>query len=398
MTIRSAICNESGNLTRKGSESSLKLHILLMKCGVMPKLNFLLLLCAFIAACSRDPNSTTTSVTPSPPPAPKPDTTIIPTPDTASSKGVDVYVAGYESNESVWVAKYWKNGQAVALTDGTKNAIARSIAVVDSDVYVAGNNDTGPMIDQMATWKNGQVVALGPGTSAYSIAVTGSDIYVAGVSYSAVAWLPSAKCWKNGQDLLNIGITTRSPSYLNSITVIGSDVSVAGGDHNGFYEIAEYWKNGQPVALSDGTKSAWAYSIAVTGSDVYVAGDEDSGSVSVAKYWKNGQAVALTDGAKSAGAYSIVIMDSDVYVAGYENKGSVSVAKYWKNGQAVALTEGRTSAWASSIAVVNGDVYVAGEENNGSVSVAKYWKNGQAVALTDGTKSAGATSIVVVKR
>jgi hypothetical protein len=72
MTIRSAICNESGNLTRKGSESSLKLHILLMKCGVMPKLNFLLLLCVFIGACSRDPNSTTTSVTPSPPPAPKP--------------------------------------------------------------------------------------------------------------------------------------------------------------------------------------------------------------------------------------------------------------------------------------------------------------------------------------
>src|SRR5678815_2867063 len=139
MTIRSAICNESGNLTRKGSESSLKLHILLMKCGVMPKLNFLLLLCVFIGACSRDPSSTTStpSVTPNAPPAPTP----IPLPpigDTSNPTGVDVYVVGSEYNGSVSVAKYWKNGQAVALTDGTKDTQANSIAVMDSDIFVVG--------------------------------------------------------------------------------------------------------------------------------------------------------------------------------------------------------------------------------------------------------------------
>jgi len=44
---------------------------------MMPKLNFLLLLCAFIGACSRDPNSATStppSPTSGPAPAPSPDT------------------------------------------------------------------------------------------------------------------------------------------------------------------------------------------------------------------------------------------------------------------------------------------------------------------------------------
>jgi hypothetical protein len=41
------------------------------------------------------------------------------------------------------VAKYLKNGQAVTLTYGTKNAYATSIAVEGSDVYVAGQVHNG---------------------------------------------------------------------------------------------------------------------------------------------------------------------------------------------------------------------------------------------------------------
>ena len=39
----------------------------------------------------------------------------------------DVYVAGVERIGSVWVAKYWKNGQAVTLTN---NGSANEIVVV----------------------------------------------------------------------------------------------------------------------------------------------------------------------------------------------------------------------------------------------------------------------------
>src|ERR1017187_1336843 len=71
------------------------------------------------------------------------------------------------------------------------------------------------------------------------------------------------------------------------------DVYLAGGTQSiGPVLVAKYWKNGQATTLTDTntTKSAGASSIVVVGSDVYVAGVDHNGSVDVAVYWKNGQA------------------------------------------------------------------------------------------------------------
>ena len=112
-----------------------------------------------------------------------------------------------------------------------------------------------------------------------------------------------------------------------------------------------------------------------------------SGAVAVAKYWKNGQAIPLTDGTRQAYANCISISGSDVYVAGQESANSTPfyiasnyIAKYWKNGVAVLLTNASSDAWANSITVVDNNVYVAGYENG----IAKYWKNGQSVSLSQG--------------
>lgn len=87
------------------------------------------------------------------------------------------------------------------------------------------------------------------------------------------------------------------------------DVYVAGKEYNGSIAIAKYWKNGQAIALTDGTKTAYANSIVVGGSDVYVAGDESNryNGMGIAKYWKNGKAMELTDGTNISEAWSILL-------------------------------------------------------------------------------------------
>ena len=318
---------------------------------------------------------------------------------------VNIYVAGFEYNGSHRVAKYWKNGQPVSLTDGSREACANSIVVVGSDVYVAGfecDGDSVPSYDDNGNylgiggyvmvakyWKNGNPVSLSDGTTlanAGSIVVVGSDVYVSGSEFIGSSWV--VKYWKNGHPV-SLSDGTKN-THSGSIAVVGSDIYVTGTEYNanGSIGIAKYWKNGQPVSLTDGTKSASAGSIVLVGNDVYVAGGKYNGTHYVAQYWKNGQPISITDGTTNAVVNSIAVVGSDVYATGREG----NVAKYWKNGEPRSLTTGSYNTFGSSIVVVRNIVYVAGTEAN----IVKYWKNGQAVALTNGSREAFGYSIAVV--
>ena len=338
------------------------------------------------------------------------------------SSEVDVYVAGFEESGSGYVAKYWKNGQAVSLTDGTTDAAASSIYVSGNDVYVCGSIDGNAIY-----WKNGNPVTLGDG-DATSIAVSGNDVYVAGWMRGLAGDGIRACYWKNG-NITYLPFNTRSDNYwdnypisskyslANSIFISGSDVYIAGGEQisrmtspypspsYAFCISAVYWKNGNEIYLIKGPYAGSladeAYSIFVDGQDVYACGALE------AQYWKNGTSVYLP----GRTAKSIYVSEGDVYVAGSQPDGQSfqtyfgifyrEVAKYWKNGNPVNLSDGTKDAYPTSIAVSGNDVYVAGYEEATAGTrdfVAKYWKNGSPVILGDVSKYSEAYSVFLAKK
>ena len=175
-----------------------------------------------------------------------------------------ILVAGYESNGTHNVAKYWVDGQEIKLSDGSQDANAQSIVVsANNDVYVAGS-DNGAVY-----WKNNSQIRLS-GDNASSIFVTGNDVYVAGSDGSN-----TAVYWKNGTKILlekNNVYGDFGAFGVNSIFVSGNDVYAAGFEGPN----AVYWKNGAEIYLTPSTIGTAGFihatSIYVSGQDIYMDG------------------------------------------------------------------------------------------------------------------------------
>jgi hypothetical protein len=180
----------------------------------------------------------------------------------------DIYVVGFENNGVNDVAKYWKNGVAINLTDCAHDAESNAIAIIGNDVYVAGFKHNGNVY-VAKYWKNGVAISLSNeqnDASATSIFVSGNDVYVAG--FETEGQYLNAKYWKNGQP---VNITNNTWACVLSIYVRNNDVYTAGFEvsdrydymryfsspnepHWYFMSQAAYWKNGNKTELFGGNK------------------------------------------------------------------------------------------------------------------------------------------------
>lgn len=235
-----------------------------------------------------------------------------------------IYVAGYNDNGKKAVV--WKDGVAGTLTDGTKDAAAYSVFAQNNNVYAVGNDGDDAML-----WKNGvgtKLESLFIKNVARSVFLKGSDVYVAGNTG------PIAVVWKNG-DHTDLRNNETRVGEANGVFVKGKDVYVAGfGVYANRKNVAQLWKNGTTIKLTDGTRDAVATAVFVTDKDVYVVGyEKNSSGINVAKIWINGVALELyAENAVHQYATAIAVEGDEIYVAGYEQEPNLydgPSAKYW---------------------------------------------------------------------
>lgn len=269
--------------------------------------------------------------------------------------GSDVYVAGYEYENSTPIAKYWKNGVSVALTDGTRDASANAIVVNDGDVYVAGYERSEiPGGRLVATyWKNGISTALTDGSK--------------GAGANALA-------------IVN-----------NEVHVVGSESTGPGG-----VVVAKYWINGNAISLTDDTDDAFGTAISIDQGEVYIALRQNSeingDDIQIASYWNDNQVTTLETNTAFCGAFGILAENGNLYVCGTSQSVNDSpTIRYWLNGE---LLSSGTVGDAYAIAKLGDAVYYAGNFNVGSNSQAAYWKGNEMTTLpSEGFNFVQATAI-----
>jgi len=328
-----------------------------------------------------------------------------------------VYVAGTQQSGTGTLAKYWKNGQAVILSNGIPYANSTSIAVSGTDVYISGNISNNNTSSTSLYWKNGQQVVLADDnyfSLTNGIQISGNDIYVAASELGQNGMRPCY--WKNGQ--ISRFKDTSQASGPIGLAISENDLYIAGAINQNYPVqpnnfLGSYLKNGQSIILEDKDSTdgeshiTGGSNICVSGTDVYVAGFTINGAMSMPTYWKNGQPTTLVESVHivpSNQLLPIVVSGNDIYVAGVvfapsnNNIASNGIAMYWKNNQPIYLTDGSHDAHITGISVLGNDVYVSGYESNGRHWVAKYWRNGQAVNLSDGSNDEFANGIVALPK
>ena len=275
-----------------------------------------------------------------------------------TNSGTNIYVAGNNGTNPV----IWKNNTPEVLSSSI--GYASQIILSGNNVYVAGisgqNNNSSPggPGGEYVYWKNGiqqNIIAGGPEEISPSIAVSGTNVF-----YSYF------DCFRNG---VVEPLQGKGSGFIESVFASGTDFYAIGNDSVGH---AAYWKNGVVNEVP------FASCMYVSGNDVYLGGDN--------AYWKNGVITSLavtSDSSTITNINSIFVAGNDVYVSGdllVQTMGGINAPAYWKNGVEYDLPlNGAITGITTSIFVFGSDVYISGWTSSAG---AVYWKNGVETILS----------------
>lgn len=260
--------------------------------------------------------------------------------DVYVSAAGDVYVAGWDTSDGSGITRavLWKNGEMSYLSDGKVDTQAKSVCVIDGDVYVAGN-EVG-VSNRLFLWKNGEAAVL-PSAHNYAevggMAVSGSgDVWVAGYDNGPAVWENGNKrndaLGDDATQLLGICFHEGMPRYCGYRS-----------DDEGMYR-AMVWTGTQPTELTDGSDDCMANAVWVSAAgDLYVAGNRSS-SPREAFLWKNGRAERLEG--ETYKAFDVAGFGDDCYVVGTYNGGTAGFppratpkVAMWTNGEFLAISD-----------------------------------------------------------
>jgi hypothetical protein len=327
--------------------------------------------------------------------------------------GEDVYVAGenVKGTNGTCNPVIWKNGEEIVLRHDLYRMSARSVAVANGHVYVAGYGENNFWSPQAVLWVDGDPRLLwewddSHGATATSLAISGAgDVYVAGYTNLGPT------LWKNGDPTVftpEWGVANSPPLYVPSDQVSRSV------DTN-------------PATRNSGGRSA---SVFTSGDDVYFAAwhwvMEMGEFLTVPTVWKNGKELMRLGNERNTtydpatsfmiprseyyAPTSIFVDGDDVYVTGQvirrqfdpacPSSTFMSHAVLWKNGQETLLSRKAydasgypldaisSTSTAHCVKVVGDDVYVVGSQLDRSGRChAVLWVNGEMLDLGQGIDS-----------
>lgn len=228
--------------------------------------------------------------------------------------GNDVYVAGTGIENGSLPAEYWKNGTG-HLFSNLPSGQVQAIALFGSDTYMVGQEHSWRDNSVAKFWKNGVSINLTDGSrNAYAnnIFLSTNDIYICGYEDDASHNYIVAKYWKNGKATILEDSSYSSIPY--GIGMIDNDLYIAGKIINGKTSernpptTAVLWKNGIRKNITSVSVNSFATAMATSGADLYVLYIESANGATSTKYLKNDTVIDVTKGINASG-YGIYVDD-----------------------------------------------------------------------------------------